>query len=180
VTLKFQPLELMFRSWYYFRLGYAQYLNFFLGFFMFVSTTYYLAILNLPFLREIFPHFYVFVILGIVVIAPLGVLIGWFHMKRTLAYSTEATVSVESNPYTFIVIPGKEEELWAPAWMLTVQALQKILEKENMLSAEEKSEFEAILARFKKLLRGEVIGEPKQRQMLAKSKREKELIQKAR
>ena len=75
--MKLKLGELMFRAWYYFRLGYGTYVSFFVSFVMFVSTTYYLAVSNLPFLQEVFPHFFVFVIFGISVITPLSVLIGW-------------------------------------------------------------------------------------------------------
>jgi len=173
-TLKFA--DLVFRAWYYFRIGYTQYLSFFVGFLTFVAV---LWTERLPFLQKLFPNFYLFIMLGISAIVPLSLLIGWFHMKRTPAYPTEAAIGVESNPYNYVIAPGKETEAIVPAWMLTVQALQKILEKENMMSAEEKREFETIVANFKKLLRGEVVGVPRQRQVLAMLKREEESMKRS-
>ena len=74
--MKMKLVETVFRAWNYFRTGYGTYLTFFVGFATFVSTTYYLAIRSLPFLQGFFPHFYVFIIVGIAVIVPLGVFVG--------------------------------------------------------------------------------------------------------
>ena len=161
-------VEFLFRTWYYFRLGYGTYLSFFVGFLTFVSTTYYLAITQIPFLQEVFAHFYAFIVFAILGIIPLSTLIGWFHMKRTLAFPTEVKVSVEANPYNYIITPGKESEIYAPAYLIQLKALQKILEREKMLSVEEKREFENTIAGLEKLLKGGVIGRPKQRQILTK------------
>jgi len=175
VTLKL--VELVFRSWYYFRLGYGAYLAFLVGFVGNIVAIYYLAVKNLPFLYQIFQHFYVFTIILIVLIVPIGVLIGWLHMKRTLAYPTEAAIGVEANPYNYMIVPGKETELFAPYWLMVTNSLQKILEKENILSPEEKREFENIRAKIERLRKGEVIGRPRQRQLLTILEKRKRLIQ---
>ncbi len=171
--MKLKFVELMFRAWDYFRHGYSTYLTFIVSFFTFVSTTYYLLIRSVPFLQVIFPHFYVFIIVGIAVFVPLAVFIGWLHMKGTLAYPTQMAIAVESNPYNYLITPGKQEEAFAPAWLLTLKALQKILEKEEMLSPQEKSEFEDISAKLERLLKGEVLGAPRQRKLLTAVKRKK-------
>ena len=98
-------------------------------------------------------------------------------MKRTLAYPTDMAIGVESNPYNYMLTPGKETELLAPYWLLITNSLRKILEKENILSPEEKREFENIQAKIERLRKGEVIGRPKQRQLLAKLERGKRLTQ---
>lgn len=163
-------MELVFRSWYYFRLGYGTYLAFLVGFMGNIVAIYYLAVQNLPFLYLIFDRFYVFVVVSIALIVPIGVLMGWFHMKRTLAYPTDVAIGVEANPYNYILMPGKETELFAPYWLMITNSLQKILEKENVLSSEEKREFENIRAKIERLRRGEVIGVPRQRKLLAVGK----------
>lgn len=170
-------VELIFRSWYYFRLGYGTYLTFLVGFAGNVVAIYYLAIKNLPFLYVIFHHFYMFVTISIVLMVPIGVLIGWLHMKRTLAYPTDVSIGVEANPYNYILLPGKETELFAPYWLMMTNSLQKILEKENVLSPEEKREFENIRAKIERLRKGGVIGRPRQRQLLARLEKGKRLIQ---
>lgn len=172
--MKLKLEDFVFRSWNYFRHGYSTYLSFFVSFVTFVSTTYYLAIRSVPFLQEIFPNFHVFVIVGILVFGLLGILIGWLHMKGTLAYPTAVTITTEANPYNYIVLPGKQREAFVPAWLLTMQALHKILEKEKLLSPQEKREFENIKDKLERMIKGEVIGRPRQRRLLVAVEREKE------
>jgi len=157
--------ELVFRSWYYFRNGYGTYLSFPVGFFTFISTTYYLAIRNIPFLQDILPHFYLFAGVMIMVLFPLGVLMGWLHMKRTLAYPTDVAITVESNPYNYRITPGINEEISWPMYHLLVRTIEKISENENMLSPEEKEEFEEVLTKIDRLRKGEVIGISRQRKI---------------
>ncbi|MHA1627358.1 MAG: hypothetical protein ACTSYT_05710 [Candidatus Asgardarchaeia archaeon] len=163
--MKFE--ELMFRAWYYFRNGYATYLSFPVGFLTFISTTYYLAIKNVPFLQYIFSRFYLFAIVAVIVIFPLGVLIGWLHMKRTLAYPTQVAITVESNPYNYKIRPGKEAEINYPLWYLMLRTLEKLSEKEGVLTSKEKKEFEELREKIERLKRGEVIGAPRQRKIMS-------------
>ena len=162
--MKFE--ELMFRAWYYFRNGYATYLSFPVGFLTFISTTYYLAIKNVPFLQDFFPRFYLFAIVAVIVIFPLGVLIGWLHIKRTLAYPTQIAITTEANPYNYKIRPGKEAEITYPMWHLLLQIIEKLSEKEKVLSPEEKKKFEELRVKIERLRKGEVIGTPRQRKIL--------------
>ena len=155
--------DLIFRAWYYFRLGYGTYLSFFVGFATFISTTYYLAIERITFLSDLFGRFYEFAVVAILIIIPTSVGIGWLHMKRTLAYSTDIEVSVEANPYNYVVVPGKEKEIYAPQLLLVLNSLQKILEKQNLLTEEEKSEFMQLRSNIGKMIEGGVIGRPRRR-----------------
>jgi len=69
-----------------------------LGYVSTLITVYYLAIKNVPSLLDVFPKFVPFAMLATVIGAPLSVAIGWIHLKRSNLYSSEATISVESNP----------------------------------------------------------------------------------
>ena len=165
--MKLKLEDFVFRSWNYFRHGYSTYLSFFVAFASYITVIYKLAIEDLS-LEWIFPRFHVFIIFAVSLIVPLAVFMGWLHMKGTLAYPTDVAITVEANPYNYIVTPGKQKEALAPAQLLTLQALQKILEKENMLSPQEKMEFENLKDKFQKMLRGEVMGAPRQRKLLAR------------
>jgi hypothetical protein len=101
------PLRLLFRAWYYFRIGYSTYLTFLLGFLTTIVTVYYLAINNISLLKFIFPSFWLFGILALVVGVPLAIFMGLFHFKRSQAYSAEVDIGVEANPYYYKVTPGK-------------------------------------------------------------------------
>ena len=52
--------RIVYRSWYYFRTGWATYFAFILAAINTLTVTYYLAIENLPMLKEIFPSFILF------------------------------------------------------------------------------------------------------------------------
>ena len=106
--------RLLFRAWFYFRIGYGTYLTFLLGFVSTIVTVYYLAINNIPLLKLVFPSFYLFSILAIAVGVPLAVFSGYFHFKRSQAYSSEVDIGVEANPYLFKITPGKEKDMTVP------------------------------------------------------------------
>ena len=90
-------------------------------------------------------------------------------MKQTLAYSAGMAITVESNPYNYMIKPGTETEITWPMWAMMLRVSQKLLEKENLLSKEEKEELGNIRQKIERLRRGEVIGKPRQRQLLIKS-----------
>jgi len=158
--------ELVFRSWYYFRNGYSTYLSFPVAFVTFVSTTYYLAVKNIPFLKGVFSHFYLFVVMAIALLFPLGAFIGWLHMKRTLAYPAQMAVNVESNPYNYKIMPGKESEVVWPIWHLLLRMMERMSEKESIISMDEKRELEELLLRIEILKNGGVVDTPRQRSLL--------------
>lgn len=100
--------RILLRSWYYFRIGYSTYLSLPVALVGYASAIYYLAIENLPFLKVIFPHFHYFIIIGLTVLGPIGVCLGWFHFKKLFKkfYWAEQDIQVESNPFhTQIVTP---------------------------------------------------------------------------
>lgn len=89
-------------------------------------------------------------------------------MKRTLAYPTQVRINVEANPYNYIRIPGKETEIIWPLWSVLLQTFQRFLEKENVMTEEEKKEFENVINKIEILRKGGVIGTPRQRQLSKK------------
>ena len=93
-------VNLGFRGWFYFRMGWSTYLIFLLGAVNTLTITYFLAIDNYPALKAIFPSFEQYVIIITAIGIPLLIMIGYAHYKKTLAYKSEADVIVESNPYT--------------------------------------------------------------------------------
>jgi len=153
--------RLIFRSWYYFRIGYGTYVAFPLGFASTMIVIYALAIVGVPVIHDIFPHLYVFGIVGILIIVPISIYAGLYHIKRTGAYSAEASVLTESNPYVYRAIPGKEREVILPLMILTARGLAKVMEQQHSLSLEEQKEFESVLAKANSLLEGSSVGLPK-------------------
>lgn len=153
--------RLVFRSWYYFRLGYSTYVAFPLGFASTMIIIYELALKDVPSLQSIFPHLYVFGIVALFVLVPISIYAGLYHIKRTGAYSAEASVLTESNPYMYKAIPGKEREVTIPLMMMTAKGLAKIMEQQKSITKEEMEQFRAVLEKAETLLQGEPVGLPK-------------------
>lgn len=147
--------RLLFRSWFYLRIGYGTYIAFFIGFVSNIIVIYKLAIADTS-LYALFPHLSLFALVAILVAAPISALIGLLHMRRTGAYAADASVSTESNPYIFRVVPGKEQEVFVPLSVLTARALLGLAG--NTLSGDERREFETVLAKADKLLAGHPVG----------------------
>jgi hypothetical protein len=146
------------RFWYYFRIGYATYLTFILGYVSTLITVYYLAIKSLPDLLAIFPHFLGFAVLATVIGAPLSVIIGWLHLKRTKAYSAEADITVESNPYSYRAAPGKEMEAFVPSYLELLRMTTKLLDSQNLLTPEDATRVRAVEANLQALIEGKMVG----------------------
>lgn len=149
------------RFWYYFRIGYATYLTFLLGYVSTLVTVYYLAVKNLPFLLHLFPDFWGFSALATVIGAPASVIIGWLHLKRSQAYSAEAEITVESSPYTYKLQPGTWKEAFGPLYLELLVQLKKLSEAQGLLSEEERTRIEELEERMRILNSGGYIGIPR-------------------
>ena len=96
----------LWRSLYYFRMGYAYYLTYFIGIVSTLVTIYYLMIRSIPSLQHVFPDFSMFVIVSLIVGIPVTVMFGWAHYKGFLksAFKAEQDIGAEANPYTTTII----------------------------------------------------------------------------
>jgi len=140
--------------WYYFRIGYGTYLTFLLGFLTTTVTVYYLAIRSAPLLEAAFPTFIPFFIAAVLVGVPVGVLAGWFHMKRSKFYASEQDISVESSPYYYKLPPGYAREVYAPMFMQILEILSRLAERNNLLTEKEMTEIEELKSKLKILREG--------------------------
>src|SRR5207244_12829564 len=102
--------RIIFRSWFYLRVGYGTYIAFLIGFVSNIIVIYKLAIADTS-LVSIFPHLTEFTVIAILLASPISVIIGLFHMRRTAAYAADASVSMEANPYVYKIVPGTEREV---------------------------------------------------------------------
>jgi hypothetical protein len=103
--------SLVFRSWYYFRMGWSTYFAFVFAAVNTLTVTYFLAIEEYPFLKELFPSFlhYILIIIGIGI--PILVGIGYIHFKKSQAYKAEADISFESHPHLKRIYQNTEYSL---------------------------------------------------------------------
>ena len=147
--------RIIFRSWFYLRVGYGTYIAFLIGFVSNIIVIYKLAVADTS-LVSLFPHLTEFTALAVVIASPISVIIGLFHMRRTAAFAADASVSTEANPYVYKIVPGKEREVTVPLSILTARVLLKLAG--DKLTTEEKQELEGVLAKADKLLMGQSVG----------------------
>ena len=157
--------NLLFRSWYYFRLGYSTYLAFPLGYGSTLVTIYYLAIRNVPGLQELFPKFLMFGVISTVVAVPLSVLIGWVHMKKSGALLKEVEVSAEANPYNYKLPPGIVREVQFPYFKEVLIGMREVLGKEGLLDSSTSKRIEGLLQNVDLLIQGGYVGKPRRKSM---------------
>jgi hypothetical protein len=163
VRMKVRTGRILFRAWYYFRLGYSTYLTFLLGYVSTLITVYYLAIKNIPSLLDIFPKFVPFAILATLIGAPLSIWIGWLHLKRSGAYSSEQDIAVEANPYQYKIPPGISVEVSYPAALIQLRILRRLAETNGLLSDSEKKELGELEKKYLVLISGGYVGTPRAR-----------------
>jgi len=73
-----------------------------LSLFSFATTIYYLLINNVPFLKEIFPRFEGFLVLGFIIGVPFTLLVGRIYIKSELNKA-----STRVHPYSTRLIPAQ-------------------------------------------------------------------------
>ena len=100
--------NLGFRGWFYFRQGWSTYFAFIFAAINTMVVTYYLAIENIPILKEIFPTFYAYLLVTSIVGIPLLIFTGYIHFKRTQAYRAESDIAFESNPFMLRTLTNTE------------------------------------------------------------------------
>jgi hypothetical protein len=146
--------QLPFRAWYYFRTGYSQYFAFLLALGNMYTLTYYLAIEPSPSLQSIFPNFYTYAVVFTVIGFPLLALVGYSHMKRSRAYSSEQDITVESNPYSYRLNPGIQIECIAPLYLELLRLGRKSLSDER-ITEEELRRIEVLQSKLTIIAKGE-------------------------
>lgn len=126
--------HLGFRGWFYFRTGWSTYFAFIFAAVNTLTVTYFLAIDNYPFLKEIFPTFVSYVVVLSLVGVPLLTLIGYLHYKKTASFRAESDIYYETNPYFNRMV--KNTEMTLPICLVMVQLLTKISNNEILTKNE--------------------------------------------
>lgn len=149
--------RIIYRAWFYFRVGYSTYLALLVGIASNLLLFYRLGIQEIDLLHDWFTSLTLFAITAILILLPVSIGAGLYHMKRTGAYAADAAVSTEQNPYAYKAIPGKEQEVLYPVLALTLKGLVKVLEKQPV-TEEEKHEFEMALEKTTRLIEGHSVN----------------------
>jgi hypothetical protein len=161
--MKIKVGRLVSRAWFYFRIGYATYLTFLLGYISTLITVYYLAIKNIPELLAVFPKFIPFAVIGTAIGLPFSVGLGYVHYKRSPAFSSEIDVQVEANPYYFKLPPGYNIEVFGPVYLEMLLLLKKLSATQKLLAEEDKVRIEELERKLHILNDGGYVGNPKRR-----------------
>jgi len=91
--------DIGYRAWFYFRNGWSIYFAFIFAAINMLTVTYYLAIEQASFLKEIFPTFIQYVITTIGIGIPTLIAVGYVHWKRSSARKAEIDIGYETDPY---------------------------------------------------------------------------------
>ena len=98
---------------------------------------------------------YVSIVAGIGI--PILVFIGYVHYKKSLAYSAEADINVESYPYFYRLPPGWNQDVVFPLYSVVTKLLVKIANNEK-LTEEETEKIKTIEKNLDHLIKGGYVG----------------------
>ena len=119
-----------FRGWFYFRQGWSVYFAFIFAAVNTLTVTYFLAIENYPFLKEIFPSFFHYIVIVVAIGIPCLVLIGYAHYKRTASFKAEADIMIETNPHWRRILQNTEVLL--PSYVTLLELVVKLSKNEKL------------------------------------------------
>lgn len=119
-----------YRAWFYFRQGWSTYFAFIFAAINTLIVTYYLAIENLPVLKEIFPSFAYYVAVLVIVGVPVLIAIGYVHYKKSGAFQAEADIGFEANPHWLRILSNTEAIM--PLYLKMSELLIKLSKNEKL------------------------------------------------
>lgn len=148
-----------FKTFFYFRIGYATYLAFAIGIINLLTTSYFLAIKKVPEIMKIFPTFEIYIITIIAIGIPLVTFVGWLHFKRIGTYSAEAAIGQQAFPYNFKYQPGYNKEVFGPAYLEILRINKKKLTGEK-LTEDDLKRIKELEEKLENLIDGGYVGNP--------------------
>ena len=139
--------NLGFRGWFYFRQGWSVYFAFIFAAVNTLTVTYFLAIDNYPFLKDIFPSFIHYIAVIVLIGIPLLVLVGYAHYKRTASFKAEADIHIEANPHMRRILTNTEIML---SMSLQLSELSMKLMNNEKLTSDEMNNLKQLQIEFQK------------------------------
>ena len=143
--------NLGFRGWFYFRQGWSVYFAFIFAAVNTLTVTYFLAIDNYPFLKDVFPSFIHYVAVIVLIGIPLLVLVGYAHYKRTASFKAEADIHIEANPHLRRILTNSEFML---SMSLQLSELSMKLMNNEKLTSDEMNNLKQLQIEFQKQIGG--------------------------
>lgn len=148
--------NLIFRAWYYFRTGWGTYFAFIMAAINTLVVTYYLAIENVPILKDFFPSFTHYVLFISIIGVPILVLTGYIHFKKSAAYKSEADITIETNPHMRRILLNTETIIESE--LKLSKLILKMINNET-LSSEESSEIKKLFSELDVYLKNKSFNE---------------------
>tara|TARA_B100001146_G_scaffold204448_1_gene197715 strand:- start:335 stop:835 length:501 start_codon:yes stop_codon:yes gene_type:complete len=139
--------NLGFRGWFYFRQGWSVYFAFIFAAVNTLTVTYFLAIDNYPFLKDVFPSFTHYIAVIVLIGIPLLVLVGYAHYKRTASFKAEADIHIEANPHLRRILTNTEFML---TMSLQLSELSMKLMNNEKLTSDEMNNLKQLQIEFQK------------------------------
>ena len=136
-----------FRSWFYFRQGWSVYFAFIFAAVNTLTVTYFLAIDNYPFLKDVFPSFIHYIAIVVLIGIPILVLVGYAHYKRTASFKAEADIHIEANPHLRRILTNSEFML---SMSLQLSELSMKLMNNEKLTSDEMNNLKQLQIEFQK------------------------------
>ena len=143
--------NLGFRGWFYFRQGWSVYFAFIFAAVNTLTVTYFLAIDNYPFLKDIFPSFIHYIAIVVLIGIPILVLVGYAHYKRTASFKAEADIHIEANPHLRRILTNTEFML---TMSLQLSELSMKLMNNEKLTSDEMNNLKQLQIEFQKQIGG--------------------------
>ena len=146
-----------FRLYFYLQTGYSTYLMLLIGAVNVLTSTYFLAIDSVPFVKELFPTFEIYVLVAVVVALPVVTITGYIHFKRIGAHSASSAISHQNFIYNYRFPPGFNIEVFAPAYqaIMTLTLKRACSEK---FTDEDKEKIDELRSKLKHLMDGGAVG----------------------
>ena len=143
--------NLGFRGWFYFRQGWSVYFAFIFAAVNTLTVTYFLAIDNYTFLKDVFPSFIHYIAIVVLVGIPILVLVGYAHYKRTASFKAEADIHIEANPHLRRILTNTEFML---TMSLQLSELSMKLMNNEKLTSDEMNNLKQLQIEFQKQIGG--------------------------
>ena len=113
-------MKIVTRSFYYVRIA-AGISSFPLTLLTFATVIYYNLVANTVFLKEFFPHFWMFIIVSFICLYALLGIFGYYWRKKSEFWTAERDVDVETDPYQ----TSKLAPLSIPMWENFAELFEK-------------------------------------------------------
>ena len=126
--------NLGFRGWFYFRTGWTTYFAFIAAAINTLTVTFFLAIEKYPSLSVIFPTFFHYVMIVVVIGVPVLVLVGYVHFKRSKAFRAEMDIQIETSPHFRRML--QNTEILLPMYLKLTELMVKLSENKKLTDKE--------------------------------------------